>query len=67
MDSTLLKAAQAAEEKITAIYAAFGAPGHYGYESREGKALYDLYKILGELRAAIRKTLIDAAEQGENS
>ena len=67
MDSALLKAAQAADEAITAIHAAFGAPGHYGYGSREGKALYELYKFQVELRAAIRKALIDATEQGDEA
>lgn len=64
-ESALLKAAQAAEEKIIAIHAAFGAPGDYGYDSREGKALYELYKIQVELRTAICKALIDATEQGD--
>lgn len=55
----LLKAAEAADLQISAIHAAFGAPGDYGYESREGKALYELYKFQVELRAAIRQALID--------
>lgn len=52
---TLLKAAKAADEQITAIHKAFGAPGDYGYESREGAALFTLYKFQLELRAAIRQ------------
>lgn len=58
---TLLMAAEAADHQINAIHAAFGAPGDYGYESREGKALYELYKFQVELRAAIRQALIDQA------
>lgn len=54
MDNAILKAAKAADEQITAIHAAFGAPGDHGYESREGKALYGLYKFQAELRTAIR-------------
>lgn len=50
---SLLETAQRADEQITAIKAAFGAPGDHGYESREGKALYQLYLFQSELRAAI--------------
>lgn len=50
---TLLEATKAADEQINAIHAAFGAPGDYGYESREGKALFALYKFQAELRGAI--------------
>lgn len=59
--SALRKAAEAADHQITAIHAAFGAPGDHGYESREGKALFELYKFQVELRAAIRQSLIDDA------
>lgn len=48
-----LEAAKKADEQITAIHKAFGAPGDWGYEKREGKALYELYKFQTELRAAI--------------
>ena len=51
--SDLLKVAVAADEQISAIHAAFGAPGDYGYESREGKALFALYRFQAELRAVI--------------
>jgi hypothetical protein len=54
----LLKAAEAADLQIGAIRTAFGAPGDYGYESREGKALYELYKFQIELRASIRQASI---------
>lgn len=50
---TLLEAAKRADEQISAIHRAFGAPGDHGYESREGKALFDLYRFQHELRAAI--------------
>lgn len=49
----LLKAAKEADSQIAAIHSAFGAPGDYGYESREGKALFALYKCQVELRDAI--------------
>lgn len=64
---TLLMAAEAADHQISAIHDVFGAPGDYGYESREGKALYELYKFQVELRAAIRQALIDQARAGEAS
>ena len=50
---TLLEAAKRADELINVIHKAFGAPGDHGYESREGKALFDLYRFQSELRAAI--------------
>lgn len=40
-------------QQINAVHAAFGAPGDYGYESREGKALFALYKFQAELGAAV--------------
>jgi len=51
--SVLIKAGKQADEEITAIYDAFGAPGDYGYGTREGKALYALYKFQPVLRAAL--------------
>jgi hypothetical protein len=51
---TLLEAARKADLQILQIHAAFGAPGNYGYESREGHALFELYKFQQELRAAIK-------------
>jgi hypothetical protein len=65
MGNALLKAAEAADQQINAIHTAFGAPGDHGYESREGKALYELYKFQVELRAAIRQALIDQARGAE--
>lgn len=50
----LMGAAKAIDEQITAIHAAFGAPGDYGYESREGKALFALYRFQSEQRATLR-------------
>lgn len=52
---TLLDIARAADEEISAIHAAFGAPGNYGYSTPEGKALFSLYKFQTELRNAIRQ------------
>ena len=49
----LLEAAKTIDEKINAVHSAFGAPGDFGYESREGKALYDLYRFQSDLRVAI--------------
>lgn len=41
---------------IDKIHAAFGAPGDYGYESREGKALFGLYCLrAGLLKKAEEK------------
>jgi hypothetical protein len=54
MSSTLLSVAKMADEQITAIHAVFGAPGDYGYDSQEGKALYALYNFQMILRAAIK-------------
>lgn len=50
-----LAAMKAADEQIDAIHAAFGAPGDHGYGSREGKALFALYRFQLTLLAAIRK------------
>lgn len=54
MSMTLIEAARKADAQILAIHAAFGAPGNWGYETREGIALFELYKFQQELRAAIR-------------
>ena len=54
MSMTILEAAKAADEQISTIHAAFGSPGDYGYESREGKALFALYRFQAELQAAIQ-------------
>lgn len=42
-----------ADERITQIHKAFGAPGDWGYEHPQGQALYGLYKFREELRAEI--------------
>ena len=39
-------------EAVHEIKRAFGAPGDFGYETREGKALYALYAAAAELRQA---------------
>lgn len=51
----LYEMARAADDQITAIHEALGAPGDYGYESPAGRALYALYKFQVELRAALAK------------
>lgn len=35
---------QAIKDAVAGIKAAFGAPGDYGYDTKEGKALYALYR-----------------------
>jgi hypothetical protein len=45
---------------VRAIRNAFGAPGDYGYESKEGKALYALYLAHAEDQGAATRALIDA-------
>jgi hypothetical protein len=50
---TLLEVAKRADEQISALHKAFGAPGDWGYESREGKSLFEIYRFQQELRAAI--------------
>lgn len=52
----LLAAAELVDQQISAVHSAFGAPGDYGYESREGKALHGLYLAQSQLRMAIRGT-----------
>lgn len=37
-------------EDIETVRKAFGAPGDYGYNTEQGKALFSLYKLLAELR-----------------
>ena len=53
MAASLLDAATAVNEQISAMHRAFGSPGDYGYESREGKALFGLYRAQVDLRSAI--------------
>ncbi len=45
---------------VRAIRNAFGAPGDYGYESKEGKALYALYLAHAKEQAAATRALIYA-------
>ena len=40
---------QAACDATREIYRAFGAPGHHGYETPQGKALYALYRAESSL------------------
>ena len=37
-------------DAVDQVKAAFGAPGDFGYETREGKALYALYRAALPLR-----------------
>ena len=39
-------------DAVHQVKRAFGAPGDFGYETREGKALYALYAAVVELRQA---------------
>lgn len=54
--SDLLQIAKRVDDEISAIKQAFGAPGDYGYDSREGRALYRLYLFQNELRAALAES-----------
>jgi hypothetical protein len=58
---TLLELARKADLQILAIHAAFGAPGDWGYEKREGVALFELYKFQQEIRAIIREATAEPA------
>lgn len=55
MSAALIEAANAALEEMDATAKAFGAPGDYGYSSREGKALYSLAIARVELAKAINR------------
>lgn len=51
-----------AEEAISAIYKAFGSPGDYGYETKEGKALFALYRFQASvLSSALQEASAPAA------
>lgn len=56
MSAAVIEAAKAALEQIHTIHRAFGAPGDYGYGTKEGKALYGLYQAGNGLQAAINKS-----------
>lgn len=55
MRPTLLDAAKAAVEKMDALHKAFGAPGDYGYGTKEGDALFELCRAAIELSNAIQR------------
>jgi hypothetical protein len=40
----ILQLLQRVDANISAIHAAFGAPGDFGYGTKEGDALLDLYR-----------------------
>lgn len=52
------------DEAIAAIHKAFGAPGNYGYEHPQGKALYSLYRAHLAVSQALRErpVLVTALE-----
>lgn len=56
MDS-LVETLQRAAAAIDQVHAAFGAPGDYGYGTRQGDALFALYKAGYEVRAAATLTV----------
>ncbi len=60
--TTLLEFAREADARITALKAAFGAPGDWGYGHPQGDALFRLYQLQADLRAAIRATDAQASE-----
>ena len=49
----LLGVVDAAFEEIRALHEAFGAPGDYGYDTREGKALWRIYQFQRQLLDAL--------------
>lgn len=51
--SALVEALREAEAGISEIKTAFGAPGDHGYETREGRALFELYKKRLAINAAL--------------
>lgn len=53
--NNLLEILKKADEQINALHKAFGAPGDYGYDSREGQALFSIYRFQSELRNEIRR------------
>ena len=53
MDNKLIEVAKAAINEMDAIYGAFGAPGDWGYSTKEGKALFSLYRIRVDLARAV--------------
>ncbi len=44
-----------ADGEISALHTAMGAPGDYGYDSREGKALFRIYNFLSKIRAVLKE------------
>ena len=55
----LLGVVDAAFEEITALHKAFGAPGDYGYDTREGKALWRIYQFQRQLLDALIAAGVD--------
>lgn len=40
---------------INCAHRAFGAPGDFGYDTREGRALQTLYALAGPVQAALKQ------------
>lgn len=55
----LLETVDAAFEEIGALHKAFGAPGDYGYETREGAALFRIYQFQRQLLDALIAAGVD--------
>jgi hypothetical protein len=63
MIPNIVETLRGAEEVISAIHKAFGAPGDYGYETKEGKALFALYRFQASvLSAAIQEASAPTGE-----
>ena len=73
MSSPLNEAAKVALEAINAVHSAFGAPGNFGYGTREGDALFALYRARSELLATVERvkavcpTCDDTGKKGRHS
>lgn len=68
MSAALLQAARDAMESILGVHASFGAPGDYGYSTKEGKALFSLYKSGNALQHEINEAMrADASKEASQS
>lgn len=56
MSAALNEAAKVALEAINAVHRAFGAPGNFGYGTKEGDALFALYRARSELLATVSQS-----------
>ena len=62
--ASLLDAAYEAMDAIHDVHRAFGAPGDYGYDSKEGKALLRLYDSTQKLAPHLPKRQAPANMEG---